>query len=185
MRTVRTVAAGRLVITPAVVGDAGDVMTLHLGVLTEGRYFVTADDELFATAEWQAQRIRDHDRQGNSVFLVGRLDGRLAGFVTLTGGSLRRMAHVAKLEIMVDSAFRGAGVGRALMEAALLWATEHPTLLKVGLAVFDDNERAAALYRSLGFIEEGRRPGEYRERDGTLRGDLLMAKWVGGEALTG
>jgi hypothetical protein len=28
-------------------------------------------------------------------------------------------------------------------------------------------------------VEEGRRVGEYRMEDGSLRDDLLMARWVG------
>jgi ribosomal protein S18 acetylase RimI-like enzyme len=51
-------------------------------------------------------------------------------------------------------------------------------LQKLSLAVFADNSPAIGLYRSLGFIEEGRRIGEYREEDGRLRDDLIMARSV-------
>ena len=73
---------------------------------------------------------------------------------------------------------RGRGVGRALLTAGLEWAIENPTIEKVGLSVFSDNERAIALYRLLGFEEEGCRRGEYRMDDGSYRDDLLLQRSV-------
>ena len=96
----------------------------------------------------------------------------------MTGGRLTRARHVARLEMMVDKAARGEGVGKALLDHALSWAEANPMLDKVALAVFADNDRAVALYRSRGFTDEGRRVGEYKEADGRLRDDLLLARAV-------
>ena len=87
------------------------------------------------------------------------------------------MQHCGKLEIMVSARHRGVGIGRALMAYALDWARES-VLTKIGLTVYADNERAIALYRSLGFEEEGRRPREYRLPDGSYRDDLLLYRFV-------
>ena len=48
-------------------------------------------------------------------------------------------------------------------------------LEKLSLAVYAHNLPALSLYRALGFQEEGRRVGEYRFADGSLRDDVLMA----------
>ncbi|MFT4977125.1 MAG: ribosomal protein S18 acetylase RimI-like enzyme [Myxococcota bacterium] len=173
-----TTPAGALHIDDAIVDDAAVVTALHRSVLEEGRYFITAADEFSGSAEHKAALIRSMSRQEHCCFLVARLDEVVVGMISLRGGPLRRMRHVAKLEIFVVSQARGQGVGRALMDTALGWAADNPILQKIGLSVFDDNIRAIALYEKLGFSEEGRRSGEYREADGTLRGDVLMYRWL-------
>ncbi len=78
--------------------------------------------------------------------------------------------------MMVDAGFRGQGIGRALLAGATAWADAHPGITKLSLCVFAHNTRAIALYRAFGFVEEGRREGEYRFPDGSVRGDVLMAR---------
>ena len=168
----------QIVIEDGVASDAAALVRVHLSVLEEGRFFITRPAEFAASAERKASLIEAFTRQPNCCFLVARLDGVIVGMVSLRGGLLGRMAHVAKLEIFISAAARGRGVGRALMDAVLDWAINNAALLKIGLSVFDDNTRAIALYTMLGFQEEGRRPSEYCEEDGTLRGDVLMYRWV-------
>jgi len=97
------------------------------------------------------------------------------------------MRHVGKLEIFVGAASRGCGVGRRLMQAALEYSIHNAILRKIGLTVYEDNNRAVSLYRSEGFMQEGKRVGEYMDDGGRLRDELMMFRWVdrGGDGLTG
>jgi ribosomal protein S18 acetylase RimI-like enzyme len=159
--------------------DALPTVALHREVLAEGRWFVTRADELALTVEQREEQIATYAKSENSVFLVARVpDSKVAGFLTVTGGALQRTRHVGRLEMMVGEAHRRQGVGRALMEEAIRWAEATGVLRKLSLAVFADNAGAIALYRSFGFVDEGRRIGEYREEDGRLRGDLLLARFI-------
>ena len=79
---------------------------------------------------------------------------------------------------MVGQAHRGEGIGRALLAAAIAWATETEAVEKLSLSVFSDNVRAIALYEAAGFVVEGRREREYRMSDGSYRGDVLMSRFV-------
>ena len=166
-----------LQIDNATLADAADLMALHRSVLEEGRYFITLAEEFHNSLERQRIIMRQLITQDNCCMLLARAQGQLVGMVLIRGGFLRRMAHVGKLEIFMRSDCRGQGAGRTLMEAALQWAREHAVITKIGLSVFEDNERAVQLYRSMGFQVEGRRLGEYQDPDGTMRGDLLM--WIG------
>ena len=67
----------------------------------------------------------------------------------------------------VAKEWRGRGVGSALLTAAIEWARER-SLHKLSLSVFAHNTAAIALYRKLGFVEEGRRVKQYRRASGEL-----------------
>ena len=175
----RRTEAGTLVVESGHQDDAAGTLGLLESVLAEERWFVTSRRELRRTASEQALLMRSFLDRHNSCFLVGRLDERLAGFVTIQGGPLARLRHVGKLEVVVHEDSRGLGLGRMLMQAAIEWARENPFLDKLGLAVFEDNTRAIEMYESLGFVHEGRRLGEYRDPDGRYRADVLMYLWVG------
>lgn len=161
--------------------DAAALLEIHKAVLQEGGFFITEPDELDPSVEARAALIRFLNGAPNSVMLVARLNGKAVGMVSVQGGSLRRMRHCGRLEIFVAAEARGAGVGRALMDAVVQWATENPLLTKLALNVFAHNHRAIGLYERFGFLREGYRPGEYRERDGRALDDVLMYRSVEGE----
>ena len=147
-------------------------------VLEEGQWFITYPDEFTGDATWQAKIIREWNSEANSRFMVARTDGRIVGAVSISGGNKERVKHVGMIEVYVERAVRGRGVGRALMDAAIVWAESNPILHKLALHVFEDNVRAVKLYEELGFVTEGRLVGEFQEVDGSLRNDLLMARAV-------
>lgn len=72
-----------------------------------------------------------------------------------------------EIGMFVTADWRGRGVGTALVEAAIDWAKAR-ALHKLTLSVFPHNEAAIALYRKLGFIEEGRHPKHLRRSNGEL-----------------
>ncbi|MFD1427841.1 GNAT family N-acetyltransferase [Kroppenstedtia sanguinis] len=65
-------------------------------------------------------------------------------------------SHTGFFGMSVSQPWRGRGVGSALLQTLLDWAETHPTIEKVCLEVFADNDRAISLYHRLGFQEEGR-----------------------------
>ena len=133
-------------------------------------------------AHWQA-RLADSLAPGSShLILVAELpdaQGQLQVVANAglhpPGGVLRRR-HVMTLGIAVLPEAQGRGVGRALMQALCDWADRWGQVLRIELTVFIDNARAIALYRQLGFVEEGRHRG-YALRDGVYADVLSMARW--------
>lgn len=89
--------------------------------------------------------------------LVAVAGGEVVGSAGLhvAGLSLRR-AHVRGLGIGIAPEWQGRGIGRRMIERLLDWADNWAGVLRVELHVHADNDRAMALYRSLGFVEEGR-----------------------------
>lgn len=90
------------------------------------------------------------------------------------GLSLRR-AHVRGLGIGIAPEWQGRGLGRRMIERLLDWADNWGGVLRVELHVHADNERAMALYRKLGFVEEGRHKG-YALKGGRYVDSFSMAR---------
>ncbi len=158
--------------------DAAAMLEIYRGILEEGRWFITYPDEFKGTEETQAKLIRERNADTNGRILVARIQGRLVGSLSIKGGNMERTRHVGMIEVYVDHTTRGLGVGRALMEAGIVWAEANPILRKLALNVFEDNHRAVEMYRRFGFVVEGRLIGEFMEEDGSLRNDLMMARLV-------
>ncbi|MCM2276899.1 MAG: GNAT family N-acetyltransferase [Oligoflexia bacterium] len=121
-------------------------------------------------------RMRDG---GSALALLAELEGRLVGFLECRAQDYPRGAsHVARFMICLERDFRDRGIGRHLVETLLDWAAAHPTLEKVSLGVLAGNARALALYRKLGFTEEGRRAREFRSADGAYLDTVMMGRFV-------
>jgi len=105
--------------------------------------------------------------------VVATRHGAVVGTAKMGPNRPGRGSHVGTGSVMVDPAAAGHGVGRALGEAIVEWAMQAGCRGIQFNAVVETNERARALWRSLCFVEVGRVPGAYYERD---RGyvDLLI-----------
>jgi RimJ/RimL family protein N-acetyltransferase len=135
-------------------------------VVDEGRWLATES----ATAEELANRFRQAILEGDPL-LVLEEGGAIVGALGMHSAGA---AGVLSLGMWVLPEHRGRGGGRMLVEAALAARPEH--VHKIELDVWPDNEPAVALYRNMGFQEEGLRRDHYRRRDGTLRSSLIMAR---------
>jgi ribosomal protein S18 acetylase RimI-like enzyme len=104
--------------------------------------------------------------------LVAEDGGRIAGWCDVIPGDAGA-THVGRLGMGVLKEYRRQGLGRRLIEATIEKAILSG-LEKIELAVHASNEPAIALYRSLGFEEEGRRKRSWFA-DGVYDDLLLMA----------
>src|ERR1700722_19297458 len=102
--------------------------------------------------------------------------------VAVAGGQVVGLLHVAasrhgfgEIGMAVDRAWRGRGVGSALVRTAVDWA-RGAGLHKLCLEVFPHNAAGIALYRRAGFTEEGRRVAQYRRASGELWDAIVMGR---------
>jgi phosphinothricin acetyltransferase len=95
--------------------------------------------------------------------LVARTANGISGWAALSPVSARSVyAGVAEVSVYVAGHRRGAGVGRALLEA-LIHEAERNGIWTLQAAVFPENSATMALHLGCGFREVGR-----RERIGKL-----------------
>lgn len=145
----------RLVIRPATELDAEDITAVYT---SRGTARGTLQHPWTSPDVWRERLAQN--ALGARVHLVAEvvrgarrtLVGS-AGIVPVSDDP--REKHVANLGIGVMDAWQGVGVGRALMAALLDHADHWAHYTRVELHVYADNQRAIALYESLGFLPEG------------------------------
>ncbi|MBY8931376.1 MULTISPECIES: GNAT family N-acetyltransferase [Pseudomonas] len=99
--------------------------------------------------------------------LLGAFEGdQLAGIVGLAFEPREKARHkVTLFGMYVTQAYQQRGLGRQLVEAALVEARRHPRLKLIQLTVTAGNEAALALYQRCGFIQYGLEPLAVRVGD--------------------
>ena len=137
----------------------------------EGAWLLTAAEWRSITDERRYLRaVRGHPDA--AVYLAE--DGAVVvGRLSLARDVHPASAHVADLGLMVAASHRRLGVGRGLLDQAVVWAGSAG-VRKLELHVFPWNEPAIALYDSFGFEREGLRKGHYL-REGVPVDAILMA----------
>jgi ribosomal protein S18 acetylase RimI-like enzyme len=125
------------------------------------------------------KKILELGDRRRGIYLVAEQMGTLVGHALLESLPLAVTSHVVRLTIAVHEGHQRQGVGRALLQELLGWARSNPGVEKVELQVRSSNDPAIALYRSLGFVEEGRKTRRLKIGPGEYLDDLYMALWVG------
>ena len=129
--------------------------------------------EVFRTPEQQTELFSAASERGD-LFVLAEVNGERVGEMNLRRGTREAFKHAAVLGISVARAWRGKGVGSALLKHAIEWASTYGRLRRIELYVFASNAAAIRLYERFGFVVEGRRKGAVRVGD-LFVDDLLMA----------
>ena len=159
-------------VRPATPHDANALVELAESVGREdGRW-------ILGTGPWRAvaderRYLRTIQRHPDAAVFVAEDGADIVGRLSLSRDPHPASRHVADLGLMVAGTHRRQGIGRALMEQAVLWA-RSAGVRKLELHVFPHNDPAIALYESMGFEREGYRKGHYRRDDG-YQDAILMA----------
>jgi ribosomal protein S18 acetylase RimI-like enzyme len=158
----------------AVESDAADLIQAVDAVAREGAYFLRSRFEIDVEKE---RAFIAAARERGDLMLVAVVGGRLVGWVTLFRGRAEFLQHVGELGMGVIQGYRGLGIGAALMDHTLRWAAGQG-FEKINLGVRATNQRARALYRKFGFVEEGHKVRQIKDLEGRYDDDIEMAYFV-------
>ncbi|MDY3919060.1 MAG: GNAT family N-acetyltransferase [Candidatus Limivivens sp.] len=122
----------------------------------------------------EGQFLLDQKESENAVEICAFLEGRLAGTAGIGPvGKNLKVKHRAEFGVSIEKSFWGRGIGRALTEACIECARKAG-YLQLELDVVSTNRNAAALYKSVGFVEYGRNPRGFCTRSGEWQELILM-----------
>jgi RimJ/RimL family protein N-acetyltransferase len=146
-----------LIVRPAATADADALVRLGRSVAAEGELWLTYN----RSSSDERRNVKSVRRDPNAAVFVAEVPAGVVGRVSIARDGNPVSHHVAELGLMVAAGERRRGIGTALMKEAVSWA-RGSGVTKLELHVFPHNEPAIALYRKLGFVDEGHRCRHYR-----------------------
>ena len=170
---------GNFVIRKGKIEDAEATLNIQKSIVAEGQYIIAYPDEFTKTLSQQREWLQSILDNENETIFVAEKDGEVVGLIVFEGTKNRkRLSHTGSIGLLIRSEYRGLGIGKMLLQVLLEWAERNPLIEKVSLAVFSNNHKAIALYKKMGFIEEGRKINEFKFADDEYVDDVLMYKMV-------
>lgn len=145
-----------LEIRPARRADAAQIIEYVDRCSGESPFLSFEPGEFELAVEQEEAFLEDIGGRDNAVFLLAFVGGELAGNAVFQGGTRKKIRHAGEMSMLVRKRFWGRGIGGHMLDALIDWARASDVVTKIDLRVRDDNERAVRLYRSRGFVEEGR-----------------------------
>lgn len=134
--------------------------------LTHGQtdFLLSYPEENSMNPEQEASFLQDKTESEDEIELLAEIDGQVVGTAGIERvGKKEKVRHRAEFGISIDQAYWGLGIGRALMEACIQCA-KKAGYAQLELNAVAANQRAVALYKSVGFVEYGRNPRGFRSR---------------------
>ena len=101
------------------------------------------EEKMLSEEEWKR-------RCKNTIFAVSQ--DKVVGMIIYNFQQRKKLQHIANMYgAYVSSAFRKQGVGRKLLEAALVEILKNKKIVKISLGVMKEQKAAIALYKKYGF----------------------------------
>lgn len=162
-----------VIIRKAELKDSVSILRAEQEIASEPGFFCSQASEL------SEQNVKNTIEASRGIYLVAECNGDIAGHAFLEILPLQSLNHIAELNIAVHKGFQNCGIGTQLMEKIIEWAKASESVEKIELKVRASNARAIALYKKMGFIEEGCLKQHVKTKLGYLD-DILMALYVKG-----
>ncbi len=115
------------------------------------------DDDL-PSLEEERKWVRGNLERDGSMHIAADVEGQVVALAGIDQAKFVRQCHSAGLGISIRDEWCNRGLGTLLVRELVDWARGHPGLEQLTLCVFASNPRAQAVYRKVGFQEDGRLP---------------------------
>ena len=159
--------------------DAAQLLQYLKVTASETSFLIREPEEVTMTLEKEKAFIKKVEDGERELMLLAFVDGRHAGNCSMTpAGSFLRYRHRCVVAIALYQEFWGLGLGRQMLETVLKEA-KNCGFEQAELEVADGNDRAIALYESLGFRRFGTLPQNMKYEDGSYRDVHWMMRELG------
>jgi L-amino acid N-acyltransferase YncA len=160
-----------LIVRPARSGDEPAVLRIARELVEDGTTYTFAPETTDAQLEayWLSPGGRN---------FVAERQGEIAGCYVLRPNQPGRGAHVANASYAVSARHQGRGLGRALGEHSIATARAAGFRAMQFNLVVSTNERAVALWRSLGFETVGTLPKVFEHPERGLVDAYVMHRFL-------
>lgn len=170
-------AGATVTVRRAVEDDAEAMIAFIKRVDAESTFMSREPGEFTVPVPQERLLIRQTNARPNSIYMVAEIDGEIVATLDFHGGARERTMHAGEFGMSVRRDHWGRGIGSRLLDLMIAWARETKHIKRIKLRVQAVNERAIALYRSRGFVEEGVLKRDFRVR-GVWVDVVMMALWL-------
>ena len=138
-------------------GDAEKLMN-HMNTTIHDKEYLAKQKKI--TKQESVKLLREiikDVRKAKNIHILIEMDGKIAGYSSVTVNELDAAKHTAKIHISIFKKIRDMGIGTKLIKTLI----EHSKLLKIKILqinVFELNKRAIHVYEKIGFKCVGRIP---------------------------
>ena len=149
------------------------IQACHAAVAKEKKFDILLESP---PSEFIRAYIEQNLKNGQIMLVL--LDGdKVAGWCEIIRPWLPTVSHVGTLGIGLLPEYRGKGLAKRIMTSAIRRALAAG-IERVELTVFETNKNAIALFRSLGFVAEGKM-SKVVKIEGTYFNSIMMALFKG------
>lgn len=167
-----------VIIRQGQIEDAEAMLTIERDVIIESKYLITVEEEFDKTLEEQRQWLQDILENIRETVFVAEVNNEVVGWIVFYAQNRKRLSHTGSLVIMINQMYRSNGIGKLLLQELLDWSENNSFIEKISLGVLSTNQQAIALYKHMGFIEEGRKIKEFKINESEYADDVLLYKLV-------
>ena len=151
-------------IRAATADDTEAMLDVFIKTHEETDFLASYADETTRDVDGERKFLDGLEKSENEVEVMAFIDGKAVGTAGINKiGSKSKTSHRAEFGVCVLKDFWGLGIGRALTEICIECA-KKAGYAQLELDAVADNEKAIALYKSVGFVEYGRNPRGFRSR---------------------
>lgn len=163
--------------------DAEELLNYMKQVFSETEFLLRQPEEFEMTVAEEKEFLENMNQSENNIFIIARVDGKIAGNLGFTGSDLNRYSHQGEFGMSVLKDYWGHGIGSLLMKTLIDWARENG-ITRISLRVDENNERGRKLYEKFGFQQEGILKNKKKLSDGNYRNEIVMARLLNNEILS-
>jgi len=170
--TAARVSEQTVVIRPARLFDAPGMVDYMAALIDERLDTISVRHR--PSLEDQREWVLRTEMSDRVLILLAVHGDEVVGMLDLSAGERPDIRHTGRFGMSIAKAWRGRGVGRNLLSAAIAAAKEWPGFCRIELECVAWNAAGIRLYESLGFVIEARKTKAVNLR-GRPEDMLLMA----------
>ncbi len=167
----------RLILRQPEVDDADAIIGYLNQVGGESDNLLFGKDEFPLTVEQEIEFIKRVNDNENTLMLLGIIEDSIVCIAQISCHQRKRISHNSEIAISVKKQYWRSGIGSAVMEELVHFATNHSNIKNIGLGVKAGNENAIKLYEKLGFVKVGYHK-DYFKINGVYDDLILMDKYL-------
>ncbi len=144
------------------VDEAGQLLEYLDVVRRETNGILYSPEDTIPSLEEETDWVRGKRDCQVGTHIAAEVDGVIVGLAGIDQPKFARQHHIGSVGISIRSVWCDRGLGTRMMRELVEYARHEPALEILTLNVLSTNPRAHAVYRKVGFKDDGRLPGRIK-----------------------